>query len=185
MSSEGPVAADPVRDRAIDALLDKQAIYEVLCRYCHGIDRCDVDMLKSAYWPDAFERHGTFDGNAHEFAETITASMRRDMLRSMQKIGNVLVDLAEDGGSARSETYVVGYMQVEDGGGVTDMVVAGRYLDRLEKRAGEWRIKERLYVMDWNRNDPSSARWDEGIYAMLSTRGGRAPDDPYYRLLEA
>ncbi len=40
-----------------------------------------------------------------------------------------------------------------------EMVVAGRYLNRLEHRDSEWRIAERLYVMDWNRNIASTRQW--------------------------
>lgn len=64
------------------------------------------------------------------------------------------------------------------------MVVAGRCLNRLEHRDSEWRIAERLYVMDWNRNIPSTCRWDGGIYASLNNRGARKPDDLLYRAAE-
>lgn len=83
--------ARSARERAIDVMLAKQAIWDVLCRYCHGIDRCDVDMLRSAYWPDGHELHGTFNGNAWEFAAYMTASMRENVVRSMQHIGNALI----------------------------------------------------------------------------------------------
>ena len=67
--------------------------------------------------------------------------------------------------------------------GKMEMVVGGRYLDRLERRGGEWRIAWRTYVMDWNRNVPSTCRWDEGIYARLRNRGARFPDDPLQAFL--
>lgn len=172
-------ATPSARERAIDEMLAKQAIYDLLCRYCHGIDRCDAVVLKSAYWPDATETHGTFNGNAWEFADHMTASMRTGMLRSMQKIGNAWIQIDPDGTRGRGETYVVGFMHVADGDQVNDLIVAGRYLDRYEKRGDEWRIIDRLYVMDWNRNEPSTARWEGGIYDMLLTRGARSPDDPY------
>jgi hypothetical protein len=167
------------RDRQIDEVVAKMAIYELLCRYCHGIDRCDAVMLKSAYWPDATETHGTFDGNAWEFAEFMTDNMRNGMLRSTQMIGNSLVLLDPDGHHGRGETYVLGTMQVQEDKGVMDMTVAGRYLDRYERRADEWRIIDRLYVMDWNRNEPSTTQWSGGIYDALRTRGDRFPNDPW------
>lgn len=173
--------SEETRARAVDELLAKQAIRDTLCRYCNGIDRCDVEMLKSAYWPDATDTHGTFNGNAWEFAGFITQSMRESMLRSMQHIGNVLIELDPDGCHARVETYVMAYMQVEEAGQQRDMLIAGRYLDRFEARNGEWRILDRLYVMDWNRNGPSTAIWDEGIYQSLTVRGARTPDDPWSR----
>lgn len=179
------MAEQNARDRALDQLLAKQAIRDALARYCHGVDRCDVEMLKSAYWPDATDTHGTFNGNAWEFAGYITASMRENMLRSMQHIGNVLIELEEDGRHARVETYVIAYMQILVEGEEQDMLIAGRYLDRFQERCGEWRILDRLYVMDWNRNDRSTSQWSEGIYEMLQVRGQRHPQDPWDQGLPA
>lgn len=60
------------------------------------------------------------------------------------------------------------------------MVVGGRYLDRLVRRDGGWLIAERLYVMDWNRQGPSTMQDSGGMYDMLARRGRRWPDDPSY-----
>ncbi len=168
------------RQRAIDVMLAKQAIYDALCRYCRGIDRCDAEILQSAYWPDAYEQHGTFNGNAWEFAAHITSSMRSAFLRSTQKIGNVYIEVDDDCMRARCETYVTGYMQQEeDDGSITDIFVGGRYLDRFQRRGEEWRIIDRVYVLDWNRHDASTAKWNDGLCAMLETRGARSPLDPW------
>jgi hypothetical protein len=35
-------------------------------------------------------------------------------------------------------------------------------------------------VMDWNSNRPSTARWDTGLYAMITRRSARHPDDALY-----
>jgi hypothetical protein len=175
----------PSLDRRLEALLARDAIRDALCRYCHGIDRCDPQTLKSAYWPDAVETHGTFNGNAWAFADFITADMRESKLRSMQKIGNTLIELDDDLRGARSETYVVCYMDELRDGEVVEMTVGGRYLDRFERRGDEWRIIDRLYVMDWNRNGPSTAEWESGIYALLRARGARHPEDPWDLALPA
>lgn len=177
MTSADPVAMQRLRDKAIDDVIAKQQIYDVLCRYCHGIDRCDIEMLRSAYWPDAYEQHGTYDGPAWDFAAFITENMRSGLLRSTQMIGNCLIEV--EGDRARSETYVQAYLQSEQEGLRTDQILGGRYLDRHERRNGEWRILRRLYVLDWNRNRPSTDQWDDGLYAMLKVRGQRFPADPW------
>lgn len=170
---------DEERVRRIDEMLAKDAVYDLLCRYCHGIDRCDREVLQSAYWPDATETHGTFNGNAWEFAAFMTDNMRANMRRSQQKIGNAWIVIEPDGVHARGETYVTGYLDMDHPAGPIQRTVGGRYLDRFECRDGEWRIIDRLYVMDWNRNGASTAEWDDGLYAMLKTRGARYPDDPW------
>ncbi len=167
------VAAD------IQTLADREAIREVLARYCRGIDRCDMTLLKSVYWPEATDDHGTFNGNAWQFAEYVVPALKQ-MKQTMHQISNVTIDL--DGTCANVETYCVAYHLVAGENGDQEMVVGGRYVDRFERRDGEWRIAARVYVMDWNQNGPSTARWEGGLYSGLKTRGLRWPDDPSYRL---
>jgi len=40
------------RSAAVQTLLDKQEVYELLMRYCRAIDRCDEPLLRSVYHPD-------------------------------------------------------------------------------------------------------------------------------------
>ena len=42
-------------DSQLQELLDKQALYEVVARYCRGVDRADEELVRSAYHPDAIE----------------------------------------------------------------------------------------------------------------------------------
>ena len=51
----------------IQNLLDKEAIRDCLYRYCRGIDRADEAILRSAYWPDAHDRHGAYVGDVEGF----------------------------------------------------------------------------------------------------------------------
>jgi hypothetical protein len=47
-----------------------------------------------------------------------------------------------------------------------DMVMGVRYLDRFEKRAGEWRIAYRQLLWEWVRHDalvPLDPDWTLGI----------------------
>jgi hypothetical protein len=40
------------------------------------------------------------------------------------------------------------------------MIAAGRYLDRFERRNGEWKIAHRQACYDWNSSVPSTDSWD-------------------------
>ena len=62
-----------------------------------------------------------------------------------------------------------------------DFFFGGRYVDRLEKRDGVWRIAKRTVIMDWNRNEPTRSLWDEGMFSVLKTYGARDRSDPVYR----
>ena len=156
----------------------KQKITEVLNRYCRGIDRCDLDTLLTVFWADAEADYGSGRQNAVDWSVAAVGALK-GMHRTQHSVGNVLIHL--EGERASAETYCHAYHEIDAAGGRGEMVVGGRYLDRLEHRDGEWRIVERIYVMDWNRNIPSTCNWDEGIYANLNNRGTRKPDDLLYR----
>jgi hypothetical protein len=54
----------------------------------------------------------------------------------------------------------------------------GRYVDRFERRADEWRIAQRVVVIDWSTREPyASADLFPG-----AARGARSRADPSYRL---
>ena len=51
-----------------------KACLETARRYMHGIDRLDGDCMKSSYWPDVTDDHGSFVGNAPGFVEHCSES---------------------------------------------------------------------------------------------------------------
>jgi hypothetical protein len=149
-------------------------IADMLTRYSRGIDRCDIDTLLQTFWPDGTCDYGSGVINAHEWSRNTVEGLKR-MLRTQHATSNMAIDI--DGDKARSETYCQAYHEVDGPDGRVEMVVGGRYLDRIEKRDGVWKVFSRVYVMDWNRNIPSTCEWTTGIYANLNNRGSRWPED--------
>ena len=167
----------------IDDTIAKQVITDALMRSSHGIDRCDVAALKSAYWEDATVDYGIFKGAAMAFCDFLMPGLAAFKV-TQHSLSNILIDLR--GKTARVETYVRAYHHsIDEAGQQQDMVVGGRYLDHFTQRGHDWRIAHRLYVMDWNTNSPGSAQWDEGLYAQLDTRGAHHPHDPYDRFMSS
>lgn len=160
-----------------ERIADRLAIEQVLARYCRGIDRCDTGELERVFAPEARIDYG--DGAKPRDA-TIAGLMEGlgAMRLTQHNIGNVICEI--DGDTARAETYCVAYhFLAGPEGGEIELVVGGRYLDRLAKGPdAAWRITERLYVMDWNRTAPSTMRTEGGLFDGLQRRGARAPDDP-------
>ena len=159
----------------LDYIIAKAKITDVLTRYCRGIDRCDLDILSGVFWSDAECDYGSGTQNAIAWSKATVAALK-GMLRTQHAISNILIDL--NGDRAKAETYCQAYHEFDSPDGRREMVVGGRYLDNLECRQGRWRIFSRLYVMDWNRNSPSTSEWETGIYVGLKTRGSRSPNDP-------
>ncbi len=136
---------------ALRRLIVKDAITEVYNRYCRGVDLPDLDLIKSAYWPDAIDDHIVFHGNAMVFAEKAVAVLKS--YRSSQHFyTNLSVNLIDDD-HADAECYYYVYHQLapDPGGGPSMMTLGGgRYIDRFACRDGEWRILTRRVTMELN-----------------------------------
>jgi hypothetical protein len=105
-------------------------------------------------------------------------------------LGNILIDIESD--TAYVESYVRAYHRMRRPNGERyDHISSSRYLDRMERRDGEWRIKHRIVVRDWFREFPDSAAWEQGAlpeslgYGKVKPLelGKRKPDDRSYALL--
>ena len=170
--------SDVIRDPAVQALIDKQAISEVLYTYCRGMDRADPEILASAYWPDAIEEHTEMHaGPVAEFVKWSTDMVRP--MRTAHRLSNILIDL-DDATHARSESYVWAYHSIPLEDGRREDIVSGvRYLDHLEKRGDEWRIIHRALVLDYFTKN--AAAQDLGFFGKLEITGLKNRQDPFYR----
>lgn len=131
----------------LQALLDKQAITEVLYRYCRGVDRCDVKLVDSIYWEDAVDDHGYWKGPGQEFGSFVVARLLDANQRTTHTVTNVLIEISADVAWSESQVMVHLIRQGPDPREVD--VMAGRYVDKLSRRQGEWRIVDRTVVLDW------------------------------------
>lgn len=167
---------------AIQALLDREAIRDCLMRYCRGIDRCDEAALLSVYWPEAIDDHGLVKGNALAFAETVLPSLQQRHEVTAHFLGNILIEL--DGPIARVETYFQAYHRFKQAGSAPfDVILGGRYIDRMEKRGGAWKIAHRVVAFDWNRTLGESQPWSAFPFGTppRESLAARKPDDLLYR----
>lgn len=170
----------PPRDpERLDELLDKQEVYDVLVRYCRGIDRTDEELVRSCYHTDAYDDHGMFQGPAADFAAYAVENLRT-MQRTMHCIHNVAISIV--GSSAASEAYCIAYHRMTSrDGSEADHVVGIRYVDRFERRdGGPWLIAHRTVVYEWSRIDRVGRQWK---MAPEYTLGTRDHDDRSYQLL--
>ena len=134
------------RDPQIQRLLDRQAIGDCLTRYARGIDRHDDELVMSAFHEDALDRHGQFVGSPRDLAAWGHAQHEQTWISHQHFLMNQTVDFdGED--EAHVETYLM-FVQRRAAGARVDFG-GGRYLDRFERRDGDWRIAARLVVIDW------------------------------------
>jgi hypothetical protein len=134
------------REERIDALLDKAEILELLNRYSRGIDRHDVDLIHDFFDLDGVDNHGAFEGNREEFAEWSNSVHEQTTVAHSHLVGSPTIVVSGD--EARSEMYVYAVLKLNAGDTVD--IVGGRYLDKLQRRDGQWKVMRRTFLVDWS-----------------------------------
>jgi hypothetical protein len=137
-------------------LLDRQAIHDCLLRFCRGMDRFDRELYLSAFWDDAEIAAGPYVGDVPGCWDWAMPMHRDGQVLTHHLLLNHHVDV--DGDSAHSECYyqfVARNHPWEVGGDETVMLAGGRYIDRLERRNGKWRIMLRTNIIEWSCVQPS------------------------------
>ncbi len=160
-------------DEAVRQLLDKQACAEVMMTYCRAIDRCDERLLRSVFHPNSYHRHG-FEGPSSDKAAKggdfvgFALGVLANNARTHHQLGNIFIELEDDGVTAYTEAYFTAYHRMRAKGDPKaaanafdtemDYWVGGRYMDRMEKRNGVWKIAYRVGTTDWTRLEPPSSQ---------------------------
>jgi SnoaL-like domain len=145
----------PDHARPWERLLAKDAISDAILRFARGADSSDLELMRSAYWPDATDDHGNFSGNALEFTEFAIEVLKRFRV-TMHFITNIAITFPAIG-QAHAESYFYAYhehLPEPREGPVMVTLVGGRYLDRFEERNSEWRILARVVTMEWSEHRP-------------------------------
>jgi SnoaL-like domain len=158
----------------------KQAITEVVYRYCRALDRMDRDMAATIWHPDGTADYGPmFEGTAAEFIDWVWLQHER-MLAHSHQITNILVTVDLDAGRAASESYVTATLRLETAPAEqTEIVSRGRYVDSWSCRDGSWAIDHRRFVEDFTNFVPGAG--GEGTNA-FQTAGRRDRSDPSYEV---
>lgn len=157
---------------AVQTMLDKEAIRDVSLRYTRGIDRHDEPLLMSAYHPDATDDHGAFIGSGEGFVEYANRVHSQNWVCHQHFVTNQVIDL--DGDSAHCESYFLAVLKRADG--ICD-IVGGRYIDRIERRARNWAVADRICMVEWN---VESGPGDAPLDATLFVAGAWDKSDPSY-----
>lgn len=147
-------------------LLDREAIRETIGRFARGLDRHDDELAASAYHDGALDHHGEFLGTPEQLIPWANALHAADWVTHHHHLTTQTIEI--DGDSA----HAVRRRDEE----VVD-IAGGRYIDRLERRDGEWRIVAREAVVEWAcAADAAASRFSFG----LSDAGRWDRSDPSY-----
>ncbi len=157
----------------LDRLTSWHAIYDLLCDYMRAQDRLDPALHRSVFHDDATTDYGAaFKGAADgfvAFAQGVLAAHAANH----HMIGQVRIDF-ETADLAFGEVYFQAFHRIEEAGEAKDLFIAGRYVDRYERRAGVWKIAHRSELVDWLRTEPAA---DALLRVQPFPMGARAPHD--------
>jgi hypothetical protein len=126
-------------------MLDRLEIQDVIHRYARGLDRHDDDVLRSVFHEDAVDNHGPWVGGREAFVTWANGPCHGHTNAHLHQITTHNCEI--DGDVAHTESYCQWVHRLKDE--ETVWVGGGRYVDRLEKRDGEWRIVVRRLVLDF------------------------------------
>lgn len=106
---------------------------------------------------DTFHPDGTiavtwFKGAFVDFVEASRKAAAGSKSLSKHQIGWPLVTLQGDRAIAETSISILGRATLE--GVLVDNISYGRFLDRLQRRGGRWRIAERVAIYEKDRLDP-------------------------------
>jgi hypothetical protein len=156
----------------VRTLRDRQDILDCINRYGRGLDRLDGELIANTFHPDAIDNHGPFVGYVPEFVK-FALDVEGQLAWTHHGISSHNCEISGD--NAHAESYVHWFVRMPDG--KTLGAGGGRYLDRLERREGQWKLMLRRLMMDWSFEVPYSGwlgpAWND-------IRGSRDRSDPSY-----
>ncbi|WP_326523677.1 nuclear transport factor 2 family protein [Sphingomonas sp.] len=166
----------------IQALLDKQAITDVINLYLRGADRAEIALIADAYHPDAIEDHGgVYNGPASDYVALMAKMLPRGGIMN-HLATNIVIEL--DGDVAHAEHYILAFARMKEKGGEKfDTLTLARAIDRFERRDGQWKIAHRRLAWEWNHEMPFAESWGRGMMFPDGTelvRGAKHPADVLY-----
>jgi len=131
-------------DQQIRHLLNKQAVTEVIWRYCRGLDRMDKELTLSCWHPGGTDDHAPlFKGTAEGFVEWLWP-VHAAMEATRHFVSNITIELY--GERAATESYWYVHLRIPRDDGIYDLVGEGRYLDQFEEINGVWAIRHRTSI---------------------------------------
>ena len=126
-------------------LLDRQDILDCLIRFCRGMDRFDRALFLAAFHADAVIAAGPFVGGPEALYDWASKLHEQGQSATHHNLLNHSCDI--NGDVAHTETY---YLFVGRNRDETNWIAGGRYIDRLERRDGGWKIALRTNAIEWS-----------------------------------
>jgi hypothetical protein len=160
---------------ALWRLVDEADCRRVLMRYGPAVDWRDAVTLEALFWPDADIDLGPFKGQGRDAPAFLLANAGQSLRRCHVTTG---VSLRLDGDRAYAESAAITHAVTQNpAGGRVSHAFIGRYLDRLDRRDGVWRIARRRYLLHGAESRPYE---ESPALAVMTKADGLGPEHPYF-----
>ena len=171
-----PTAVAPKAAR-LEQLLDRQDILDCLIRFSRGMDRLDRELFLTAFHSDAVIAAGPFVGSPVALYEWASKLHDQGQRATHHNLLNHTCEISGD--VAHTETY---YLFVGRNRDETNWLAGGRYIDRLERRNGVWKIALRTNAIEWSGMVPTMPIPFADIPDInLNGAPARGKEDPSYQ----
>jgi hypothetical protein len=161
----------------LERLAERQDILDCLLRFSRGMDRFDRELFLSSFHPDAVIAAGVFVGGPVALYDWASALHQQGQVATHHNLLNCHCEI--DGDIAHTETY---YLFVGRNRDDTNWIAGGRYIDRLERRNGVWRIALRTNVIEWSGMVPTMPLPFSDVPDIHGNGApARSEDDPSYQ----
>jgi hypothetical protein len=131
-------------ERKMQHLTDRQEILDCIVRNSRGNDRFDIELVVSSYHPDGVHELGNDVIPGPKYGEHANHAHAAICEQNQHHVTMHSCEI--DGDTAHAESYVIGLFV--DKGRQGARLLSGRYIDRLEKRDGAWRIAVRRATVE-------------------------------------
>ena len=145
MGSSASQGGGAERLARLQHLLDRQDILDCLVRFTRAMDRFDQELFLSAFHSDAIIDAGEFVGGPEALYAWASDLHEKGQTATLHNMLNHSCEI--DGDVAHTETYYLFTARNRD---ETNWIAGGRYIDRLERREGAWKIALRCNAIEWS-----------------------------------
>ena len=148
----------------IEEAISHRQILDLLGRFSEAADAFEPDLMNGLYWADAEVKTGIFSGAASDFVDFLAKEIADGIEVSQHLLGVPKIEISGDQATAEYPSSV--FFRIKAGSGAFEkltgqtpaqgadaheVMVGAAYSDVLERRKGEWRIREHRSMKGWMR----------------------------------
>lgn len=133
---------DAATEARLRDMIDRRDIWQALMRWARGVDRFDRDLTLSAYFDDAIEDHGQYIGDADGFFAWVTRTMA-GFVSTQHALSTHYCEIEGDDAHCETCFSFTGVAPQPP-----HLFSVGRYIDHFQRRDGEWRIANRVTIIE-------------------------------------